>query len=236
MGATRGYVFVWREQGFQPAEIRSALRKVLWSVEHGRQQIYAARKALMRELVQSAGLPGEMLWQPFLRTSEPEAWACRRSGSRWLAVNDNVTEDGLEQPEEALETAEQYARAFGAPALVCSVFDSDFSILAYVHPWMHFRAYRLGGRPIGYCEPCTREQRQLPEFLCPFLTDGGEKRLEELWLQRYDCEEDRIADLAGLLGACLYDREAGRLPEDAEILSIRQEELERTGQKPDEER
>ena len=82
MGTTRGYVFVWREQGFQPKEIEAALRKVLWDVEHGRQQEYAARKALMRELVQSAGLPGEMLWQPFLRTSEPEAWACLQRGSR----------------------------------------------------------------------------------------------------------------------------------------------------------
>jgi len=226
MGTTGGYVFVWREEGFSREETFAALRRVLRDMSHGCQQTYEAEKALMREMVQWAGLPGEMLWESFLRTHDPAAWACWSPDARWLAVNDNVTTEGVEQPEHALAAAERYAKAFKAPCLVCGLYDSDYSTLAYVHPVMGFRTYRLGGRPEGYCEVCGREQRQLPEFLCPFLTEEGEEELIALWLERYLCEEDRLARLARLLGTVLYDREREAPPAGMELLTVGPEELE----------
>ena len=220
MGTTRGYVFVWKEEGFSREEIQPALLRVLAGLALGRQQEHEAKKAMVRAFALESGMPDEMLWEPFLLPGSPEAWACYRPDARWLAVNDNVTECGTNEPEISMETAELYAEFFGAPALVCSVYDSGFSTWAYVHPGVRLRAYRLGGWPLEYFDHCTREQRQMPDFLCPFLTYAEVGQLAKLWLERSACEEDRIAGLARLLHTCLYDREMGDPPADVELLQV----------------
>ena len=226
MEVTRGYAFVWKEEGFSGEEIRPALRRVLADLSQGRQQEHEARKAMARTLALETGMPDEMLWEPFLVPAEPMAWACLRPGGQWLAVNDNVTECGTSEPEAAMEAADSYARAFSAPALVCGVYGSCFSTWAYVHPGMRLRACRLGGRPAGYFGSCPREYRQLPEFLCPFLTSEGVGELERLWLKEFPQEEDRLKAITALLGLALYDRDLEPPPAGTRLTWIQAEKHE----------
>ncbi len=236
MGITRGYAFAWKEEGFSREEVRPALRRVLADLALGRQKEHEAQKAMVRAFALEAGVPDELLWEPFLLPGTPAAWACYRPGAPWLAVNDNVTECGAREPELLLEAADRYARAFGAPALVCGVYDSGFSTWAYAHPGMRLRVCRLGGWPLEYFSDCPRERRQLPEFLCPFLTSEGVAQLEELWMKRFSREEERLEGLAALLGTRLYDRDREAPPAGTELICVQMDKNERTGQRPDEER
>ena len=74
MEVTRGYAFVWKEEGFSGEEIRPALRRVLADLSQGRQQEHEARKAMARAFALETGMPDEMLWEPFLVPAVLRRW------------------------------------------------------------------------------------------------------------------------------------------------------------------
>lgn len=147
---------------------------------------------------------------PFPGTTPPEegerpqgkgpvlAW---RADARWLPFFEENLCDGY---NASSRDAEGLAKAFGAPVLAFSIFDSDILFLSYADP-----ERRLG---LDFAKADFEEaeemidslfQTEFPQFLCAW---GEEETLREIWEGEEVFADDRMAKLCEVIGAkVLYD-------------------------------
>lgn len=147
---------------------------------------------------------------PFPGTTPPEeqemsrgkgpvlAW---RANARWLPFFEENLCDGY---NASSRDAGRLAKAFGAPVLAFSIFDSDILFLSYADPE---RRLRLDFAKADFEEAeemiDSPFQMEFPQFLC---TWGDEQTLREIWEGEEVFADDRMAKLCGVIGAeVLYD-------------------------------
>lgn len=210
MGMGIGCALVYQEAPKTAEELRAAMGRLLRLTHDG--PLYQALSAAFRQNGHPDLLP------PL------KAWTCRRPGGRWLLAGDGLLQGGMDE-ETALEAARRYGEAFGAPALLGSVCDSDFTQWAYYLPGLRLSAVRLTGRAGGWVDPDSiQRQSAFPEFLLPYLTEEGGDALRRLWTMELTFEEERLEALLDLLGAPgWFDPDRGGPPAGTEWLSAQWE-------------
>lgn len=171
------------------------------------EEVEQISERLRREEEKTDGL-GKVI--PFPGTIPPEeqemprekgpvlAW---RANARWLPFFEENLCDGY---NASSRDAERLAKAFGAPVLAFSIFDSDILFLSYADP-----ERRLG---LDFAKADFEEaeemidspfQMEFPQFLCAW---GDEQALREIWEGEEVFADDRMAKLCGVIGAeVLYD-------------------------------
>lgn len=145
----------------------------------------------------------------------PSPMAAYRRDAAWLPFFDRDICEGYNASSKSIR---RLSKAFHAPVLAFSIFDSDILMLSYCDA--------AENTACDYAKPNSDDmeefddetfQRTFPQFLTGLCPGASEQELREIWDAEEDFADDRMIKLSEALGAVpVYDE----LPEGFEAVTL----------------